>query len=120
MLSLENLAEIFFVPLRHEFFSSYRYFMLKIILIMACGILVGRMLRKKKLAWLSPLTTVFIWALLFLLGIEVGGDERIIRNLSRLGAEAVAIALAASLGCAVFALWLWHWSTHSGKKGETA
>ncbi len=92
--------------------------MLKIILMMACGILVGRMLRKKNLTWLSPLTTVLIWALLFLLGIEVGGDEHIIRSLTRLGAEAVAIALAASLGSALLALWLWRWSANGGKKGE--
>jgi len=94
--------------------------MLKIILMMACGILVGRMLRRKKLGWLSPLTTILIWALLFLLGIEVGGDEHIIHSLSRLGAEAVAIALAASLGSALFALWLWRWSTNKGTKGEKA
>ena len=96
--------------------------MLKIILMMACGILVGRMLRRKRLGWLSPLTTVLIWALLFLLGVEVGGDEHIIHSLSRLGAEAVAIALAASLGSALLALWLWRWSGKLGKseKGEAA
>lgn len=94
--------------------------MLKIILMMACGILVGRMLRKKNLTWLSPLTTVLIWALLFLLGIEVGGDEHIIHSLTRLGAEAMAIALAASLGSALLALWLWRWSANGGKKGEAA
>lgn len=34
--------------------------MLTIILMMACGILVGRLLRKKPLGWLSPLTTVLL------------------------------------------------------------
>lgn len=94
--------------------------MLKIILMMACGIVVGRLLRRKRLSWLSPLTTVLIWALLFLLGVEVGGDERIIRSMSRLGAEAVAIALAASVGSALCALWLWRWTKRSERKGETA
>ncbi len=96
--------------------------MLKIILMMACGILVGRMLRRKRLGWFSPLTTVLIWALLFLLGIEVGSDEHIIHSLIRLGAEAVAIAIAASLGSALLALWLWRWSGKLGKseKGEAA
>lgn len=94
--------------------------MLKIILMMACGIVVGRLLRKKRLAWLSPLTTVLIWALLLLLGIEVGGDERIIRSMSRLGAVAVAIALAASVGSALCALWLWRWTRRSERKGEAA
>lgn len=96
--------------------------MLKIILMMACGILVGRMLRKRNLSWLSPLTTVLIWALLFLLGIEVGSDEHIIHSLSRLGAEALVIALAASLGSALFALWLWRWAGRheQEKKGKVA
>ena len=94
--------------------------MLKIILMMACGIVVGRLLKKKRLEWLSPLTTVLIWALLFLLGIEVGGDERIIRSMSRLGVEAVAIALAASVGSALCAWWLWRWTKRSERKGEMA
>ena len=94
--------------------------MLKIILMMVCGIVVGRMLRRKKLGWLSPLTTILIWALLFLLGIEVGGDEHIIHSLSRLGAEGVAIALAASLGSASLAWGLWRWSTNKETKGEKA
>ena len=83
--------------------------MLKIILMMACGILVGRMLRKRTLRWLSPLTTVLIWALLVLLGIEVGGNPHIIRSLSRLGFEAVVLALGGSLGSALLALWLWRY-----------
>lgn len=82
--------------------------MLKIILLMACGILVGRMLRKKPLGWLSPLTTVLIWALLFLLGIKVGGNQHLIHSLSRLGFEAVVLAVGGSLGSAVLARWLWH------------
>ena len=94
--------------------------MLKIILMMVCGIVVGRMLRHRRLAWLSPFTTVLIWALLFLLGIEVGGDHRIIHSMSRLGAEGVAIALAASLGSASLAWGLWRWSTNKGTKGEKA
>lgn len=94
--------------------------MLKIILMMACGIVVGRLLKRKRLSWLSPLTTVLIWALLFLLGVEVGGDERIIRSMSRLGAEAVAIALAASVGSALCAWWLWRWTKRSERKGEAA
>lgn len=94
--------------------------MLKIILMMACGIVVGRLLRRKRLSWLSPLTTVLIWALLFLLGIEVGGDKHIIYSMSRLGLEAVAIALAASVGSALCALWLWRWTRRSERKGEAA
>jgi uncharacterized membrane protein YbjE (DUF340 family) len=104
---------------RHDFGLTQED-MLTIILMMACGIVAGRLLRKRRLAWLSPLTTVLIWALLFLLGIEVGGDDRIIHSMSRLGAEGVAIALAASLGSASLAWGLWRWSRLSGKKGGAA
>lgn len=83
--------------------------MLKIILMMACGILVGRMLRKKTLRWLSPLTTVLIWALLFLLGIEVGSNPHIIHSLGRLGLEAVVLSVGGSLGSALLAMWLWRY-----------
>ena len=83
--------------------------MLKIILMMACGILVGRMLRTKRLSWLSPLTTVLIWTLLFLLGIEVGGDPRVISSLSGLGVEAVALAVGGSLGSALLVMCLWRY-----------
>lgn len=83
--------------------------MLKIILMMACGILVGRMLRKKPMRWLSPLTTVLIWALLFLLGIEVGGDPHIIHSLDHLGLEAVALSVGGSLGSALLSMGLWRY-----------
>lgn len=91
--------------------------MLQIILMMVCGIIVGRTLRNRKLRWLSPLTTVLIWALLFLLGLEVGGDEKIIHNLSRLGLEALLLAVGGSLGSAMAACWLWH-IVNKGKGGQ--
>ena len=81
--------------------------MLKIILMMACGILVGRMLQKRDLKWLSPLTAVVIWALLFLLGVEVGSDSHVIRSLSRLGGEAALLAIGGVLGSSLCALLLW-------------
>ena len=86
--------------------------MLQIILMMVCGIIVGRTLRNRKLRWLSPLT-----ALLFLLGLEVGGDKKIIHSLSRLGLEALLLAVGGSLGSALAACWLWR-IVNKGKGGQ--
>lgn len=84
--------------------------MLQIILMMVGGIIVGRLLHKHPLKWLSPLTTVLIWLLLFLLGLEVGGDQKIIHSLSQLGLEAVLLAVGSSLGSALAARWLWRYT----------
>lgn len=84
--------------------------MLTIILFMATGILIGKILRKHNLSFLSKIINVLIWALLFLLGVEVGGDERIITGIANLGAEAVGISVAAVTGSTIFAWVLWKWS----------
>lgn len=81
--------------------------MFKIILIMASGIAIGWMLRRRKLTHLGKVTNFLIWVLLFLLGVEVGGDERIIRGIASLGLEAVAVAAGGVAGSALLALLLW-------------
>ena len=55
--------------------------MFTIIGIMLTGMLVGYLLRSKRLLWIHKVITLLIWLLLFLLGIDVGGNETIIRNL---------------------------------------
>ncbi len=87
-----------------------------IILIMAGGIIAGRLLRRYKLTWLGKVINVFIWLLLFLLGVEVGGDDRIVEGIATLGVEAVAIAVAGVAGSALLASGLWIWAG-KGKKG---
>ncbi len=77
---------------------------------MAAGILLGRILRKRNLSFLSNIINVLIWVLLFLLGVEVGGDERIVKGIANLGAEAAGISVAAVAGCVFFAWGLWKWS----------
>lgn len=56
--------------------------MLKIILIMLCGIGVGYLFRKKDTSAIGRVITFLIWALLFLLGLEVGGNPHIINGLA--------------------------------------
>lgn len=80
--------------------------MFKIILIMASGIAIGWLLRRRKLTYLGKVTNFLIWVLLFLLGVEVGGDERIIRGIASLGLEAIAVAAGGVAGSALLALFL--------------
>ena len=89
--------------------------MLTIIIIMFCGIALGRLLRNRKLPWLGVATNVLIWLLLFLLGIGVGNDDRIIRGIASLGLEALVIALAGVAGGAVLSLLLWRYTSKNRK-----
>ena len=56
-----------------------------IIGIMLTGMLIGYLLRSKRLTWIHKIITFLIWTLLFLLGIDVGGNETIIKGLPTLG-----------------------------------
>lgn len=71
------------------------------------GILAGRLLRRRRLDFLPRVVMFFIWVLLFLLGVEVGSNPKIIESLSAIGFEAVVIAFAGTLGSVVFAWVLW-------------
>ena len=66
-----------------------------IIGIMLTGMLFGFLLRNKRLSWIHKIITLLIWVLLFLLGIDVGGNEAIIKGLHTLGLEALIITLPA-------------------------
>ena len=55
-----------------------------IIGIMLTGMLFGFLLRNKRLSWIHKIITLLIWVLLFLLGIDVGGNEAIIKGLHTL------------------------------------
>lgn len=92
--------------------------MFKIILIMTAGIAIGWCLRSRKLPYLGRITNMLIWALLFLLGVEVGGDERIVKGIASLGVEAVVVAMAGVAGSAVLALLLWRWARTGKEAGR--
>lgn len=74
---------------------------------MLAGMLAGYVLRRKRLAMIQPAITVFIWALLYLLGVEVGGNEAIINSLHTLGMEAAVMTIGGTLGSVTAALLLW-------------
>lgn len=72
------------------------------------GMAIGFLFRKWKFSWISKIITLFIWGLLFLLGLEVGGNSQIMEGLATLGAEAFIITLACVLGSCIFAWGLWY------------
>ena len=81
--------------------------MFTVIGIMFLGIGLGYLMRRQSLSWINKAITILIWLLLFLLGIEVGHNEQIIRSLPTLGLEAFAIAFVCALGSCLAAWGLW-------------
>ena len=81
--------------------------MLTVVVIMFCGIAVGYLLRKRNIRFISRIITVLIWLLLFLLGIEVGSNPRIIGGLQTLGLEALLLTIGGSPGTILFSWLLW-------------
>lgn len=72
---------------------------------MAAGIITGRLLRKRNNGYLPKLITVLIWVLLFLLGVEVGGNETIVSEFSFLGFQAFILTIAGLAG-SIFLSWI--------------
>ncbi len=66
--------------------------------------------------WNSKATTWLIWLLLFMLGIEVGGNDQIISALPTLGVEAFVLSAFATLGSCVLAWTLWKTAKGGNKK----
>lgn len=78
-----------------------------VVLFIFLGILTGYLLRKRTGRWQDRVVTGLIWLLLFLLGIEVGSDDRIVEALPTLGVEALVLSVAATLGSILLAWGLW-------------
>lgn len=106
-----------------------------VILFIFLGILSGVLCRKLSTGarishtdvvalWHGRIVTWLIWLLLFLLGIEVGSNEMIVRSLPTLGVEALLLSSAATLSCCVLAWMLWRFSTNNtvqeNAKNETS
>ena len=91
--------------------------MFTVIGIMFVGIGLGYLLRRQSLPWINKAITALIWLLLFLLGIEVGHNEQIIRSLPTLGVEAFAIAIVCVLGSCLAAWGLWKY-VNGRKEGK--
>ena len=68
---------------------------------------MGYLLRRWPQAWVGHVLTVAIWAMLFAIGVEVGGNELLVSSLGRLGVEALLVTLLTTLCCCVGAMLLW-------------
>lgn len=75
--------------------------MFVILIFMFSGILTGYLLRKIRIGFVNGLILTLIWLLLFLLGMEVGFNDQVIRKFGTLGMEAIIIAALATLGSIV-------------------
>ena len=78
-----------------------------VIACMIVGIAIGYMLRRWKISFIHRLILTLIWVLLFLLGLEVGANETVIRQFGKLGFEAFLLAVGGTLGSVIFAWLLW-------------
>ena len=90
--------------------------MFTVIGIMFAGIGIGYLMRRQSIPWINKVITALIWLLLFLLGIEVGHNQQIIRSLTTLGAEAFSIAIVCVLGSCITAWALWKYINHKKEK----
>ena len=82
--------------------------MFTVIGLMLGGMAIGFLLRRQEFSWINKVITSLIWVLLFLLGVEVGGNRQIVEGLATLGVEAFTITLAFVLGSCIFAWGLWY------------
>ncbi|HAD81379.1 MAG: hypothetical protein A2509_05825 [Candidatus Edwardsbacteria bacterium RIFOXYD12_FULL_50_11] len=81
--------------------------MFTVLIIMTAGIILGYLIRRKTriIRYIGSAINLAIYLLLFLLGISVGANETIIRNLGTLGLTAIALtagAVAGSVGLSYF------------------
>ena len=80
--------------------------MFNILLIMLAGVVLGYLLRDARFVKLTGHSiTLTIFIMLFILGLSVGSNAAIVRNLGSFGWQAALLALSGSLG-SVLAAWL--------------
>lgn len=85
---------------------------------MLSGILVGRVLHRHRLSVIPRVITVLIWLLLFLLGIEVGSNERIINGMIEIGGEALLLTCGGMMGSVLLAWILWRFINRKEQRHE--
>lgn len=79
--------------------------MLAVFTAILAGIVTGRLCRGRRLAFVPGLIAGVIWALLFLLGIEVGSDPAVVGGMATLGLAAFLLFVGA-VGGSIGAAWL--------------
>lgn len=79
--------------------------MYTVLFFILAGIGTGYLFRKQKISFVNQFITILIWLLLFMLGLEVGVNENVVKKFHLLGYEAFLIAFFATLG-SVIGAWL--------------
>lgn len=92
--------------------------MIAILSFLLAGVLVGWLLRARRMKFLGYLLAVLVLFLLFFLGLEIGADPDVVSNLPALGGRAFVIALCAILGSVLFAWLLQRFENQRKKKQE--
>jgi uncharacterized membrane protein YbjE (DUF340 family) len=102
-----------------NFAENFDSRMFKIIAVMFVGIAIGYLLRRwQGVKYVGTTTMATIVALLFVMGGEIGGNEAVMRNLPRLGGDAVLIALATVAGSVVAARAVYNIVKGGGRRAE--
>lgn len=81
--------------------------MLAVFAVILAGVVTGRLCRGRRLAFVPRLIAGVIWALLFLLGIEVGADPAVVGGMATLGVAAFVVFAGAVAGSMAAAWLLW-------------
>lgn len=82
--------------------------------LLIAGVLAGKMLRGYIKISMDSTINVLVWILLFILGVKVGCDERIVRGIVSLGWEAAIICAGTVIGSCTAAWILWKISGNGG------
>ena len=85
---------------------------------MLSGVAVGLAFRRNPIRFISKIITVLIWVLLFLLGVEVGGNPLIMGSMHDLGMEALILTLAGLSGSMAMAWGLWRIVSRGDRSDE--
>ena len=84
--------------------------MFTFVLLMIAGGFCGYMLQKKAFPDVMSVITWLVYALLFLLGMEVGANEQLLSSLHTIGVSGLVVAVVSTLGSCLMAALLWKWA----------
>lgn len=80
-----------------------------VVILFVLGIAIGYLFRRKiKGKPVNRFITGIIYLLLFMLGVSVGGNERVMDNLDTIGLKALVIALSVMVGSAAVSSLIYH------------
>lgn len=84
--------------------------MFAVLILMTIGIIFGSVFKNKTemVKVIDPMTKISIYLLLFLLGISVGTNETVIKNIYSLGAQALSLTFGGVTGSVVLSFFTYN------------